>query len=233
MIVSHRHNFIFIKTKKTAGTSLEIGLSKFCGEKDIITGLPQKDEIIRKDFGGRAPQNLDIPWRKYTFQELSKYVRKGRRAICKNHFRARRIRRLVGRKIWKDYYKFCFERNPWDKAVSLYYWRTRDMKVQPSFSEFLHSSRAHKLSNYKLYSIWGRIAVDKIYKFETLTDALKDISSRLDLPGELELPRTKSIHRKDKTHYSKIISAEDREYIAKKCYREIKYLSYNYEDRID
>lgn len=37
MIISHKHNFIFIKTAKTAGSSIEAYLSPFCGESDIVT----------------------------------------------------------------------------------------------------------------------------------------------------------------------------------------------------
>ena len=39
MIVSHKHKFIFLKTKKTAGTSIELALTKLCGDDDIITPL--------------------------------------------------------------------------------------------------------------------------------------------------------------------------------------------------
>jgi hypothetical protein len=39
MIVSHKYKFIFLKTKKTAGTSIEISLSRYCDEDDIITPL--------------------------------------------------------------------------------------------------------------------------------------------------------------------------------------------------
>jgi len=37
MIVSRRHRFIFIKTHKTAGTSIEISLSRYCGASDIVS----------------------------------------------------------------------------------------------------------------------------------------------------------------------------------------------------
>ena len=47
MIVSHKHKFIFVKTVKTAGTSVEIALSRFCGENDIITPIHPPDEELR------------------------------------------------------------------------------------------------------------------------------------------------------------------------------------------
>lgn len=60
MIISHQHKFIFIKTKKTAGTSIEIALSKICGEQDIITPVSPEDEKTRMALGYRGPQNYII-----------------------------------------------------------------------------------------------------------------------------------------------------------------------------
>ena len=37
MILSHKHKFIFIKTKKTAGTAIEAAISQLCGPDDVIT----------------------------------------------------------------------------------------------------------------------------------------------------------------------------------------------------
>src|SRR5262245_1397709 len=55
MIVSHRHRFIFLKSKKTAGTSVELALSAVCDAGDIITPLAQpEDEPLRR---GLSPQN--------------------------------------------------------------------------------------------------------------------------------------------------------------------------------
>ena len=64
MIISHRHRFIFLKTIKTAGTSIEIALSKHCGPKDTITAfLTSEDEEIRRNLGYRGPQNFVLPER--------------------------------------------------------------------------------------------------------------------------------------------------------------------------
>ena len=47
MTISHKYNFIFIKTLKTAGTSLEIYLSQMCGNGDIVTPI-EPSEIVNR-----------------------------------------------------------------------------------------------------------------------------------------------------------------------------------------
>ena len=54
MIASHAHRFIFLKTRKTAGTSVEIALSKACGPDDVITVTSPEDEELRTAAGGRG-----------------------------------------------------------------------------------------------------------------------------------------------------------------------------------
>ena len=53
MIVSHSRKFIFLKTRKTAGTSLEIALSKYCGPEDILAPI-NFDEGMRQGAQRRA-----------------------------------------------------------------------------------------------------------------------------------------------------------------------------------
>lgn len=228
MIISHKYKFIFIKTKKTAGTSLEIALSRFCGDDDVITPLPPEDEKIREITGGKGPQNYLIPKNKYSFYQSMKRKIFGKELKYFNHIYASDIKRYLPDNIWKNYYKFCFERNPWDKAISLYFWRTKNLKERPSFSEFLRSPRAHKLSNFRIYSNNGKVAVDKIYKYEEMENALKDIKEVLFLPDNLELPHTKNKSRKDKRDYKEFINENDKEYIKNKCRKEIKILNYKY-----
>jgi hypothetical protein len=39
MVISHKFRFIFVKTQKTAGTSIETYLSQVCDSFDILTPL--------------------------------------------------------------------------------------------------------------------------------------------------------------------------------------------------
>ncbi len=61
MIVSHALGLIFVKTRKTAGTSAEIALSRRTGRRDVITRISPTDEELRRREGGAGPQNALVP----------------------------------------------------------------------------------------------------------------------------------------------------------------------------
>lgn len=63
MILSHEHKFIFLRTKKTAGTSIELALSELCGPDDIITPLTREDEARRAARRGAQNWRLHSWWK--------------------------------------------------------------------------------------------------------------------------------------------------------------------------
>lgn len=210
MIISHKYQFIFLKTNKTAGTSIEIALSKFCGSDDIITPISSEDEAIRRRLGYQGQQN---------------YLADG----FYNHISAKEIKTRIGKKVWQSYYKFCFERNPWDRIISLYYWCNQS-EPRPTLAEFIRSDAPLllKKKGYELYTIDGKIAVDKLCKFENISEELEQIRNKVGIPEKLELPRAKSQFRTDKRSYAEILIDEDRDKIATLFRDEINLLGYKW-----
>ena len=228
MIISHKYKFIFIKTKRTAGTSIEIALSRLCGDKDIITPVGPADEKIRKSLGIRGPQHYLVAIASYKLIDWIKYAF-GNKKKFNAHMSAERIRNIVGKEIWDNYYKFCFVRNPWDRVISLYYYHNKTGS-RMSISEYINSGAPFtpKKNNALLYMINGDIAVDKICYFENIDEELDTISSYLGFPERLSLPKASSRTRNDKRHYREILSREDSEKIARAYSDEINMFKYAY-----
>ena len=228
MIISHKHKFIFLKTGKTAGTSVEIALSKFCGANDIVTKISEVDEETRKSLGYTGAQNYKGN-RAPAFKWIKSLLGKPEAATFFNHMPATRVRALISREIWDSYFKFCIERNPWDKTVSYYYWKNRS-EPRPPMIDWLNKG-AHKVlqdRGRQLYTIDGNIVVDQVIKYENLADDLETIRLKIGLPEPLELPNAKSSIRKDRRHYQEIFSDEERQIIAKDFAYEIRTFGYEF-----
>ena len=108
MIISHAHKFIFIKTKKTAGTAIEAALSELCGPKDVITPYRAESEEDRK---GRPPQNFRIehklkPQRPLWRRLLGRPERYYHHSVgFYEHMPAWRVRDYVGEEIWRELFQ--------------------------------------------------------------------------------------------------------------------------------
>lgn len=229
MIISHKHKFIFIKTRKTAGTSIEIALSKYCGSNDVITPLIEVDENYRNELGYRGKQNYLYDLKSYSKNDILLAFLKKKKLGFYNHIGAVEIKKRVPTSIWNDYYKFCFERNPYDKFLSWYYWSGGDKKYK-SLKNFIDSGDAFKLQDFNLYTINSMAVVDEIFKFEDLNTSLEKIGRKLGINEPLILPskKTKSNVRKDKRHYSKILTDYEIDWISKVYAREINFFDYSF-----
>jgi len=227
MIINHTYRFIYIKTKKTAGTSLEIALSQYCGPGDILTPIGKRDEPIRSELGYQGPANFLIPRERYTWKDrIDRYLLR-REVAYWNHIPAAEIRERIGVETWNSYFKFCVERNPWDRAISAYHWENRSRKSLPDFGRFLAQlERKDYLSNWSTYTIDGRIAVDRILRYEDLASEVESLARQLGLPGPLTLPNAKRQYRKDRRPYREAYTDEQREFVARACAREIREFGY-------
>lgn len=233
MIISHKYKYIFLKTTKTAGTSIEISLSRFCGEDDIITPLTSKDEAIRKELGV-SPQNLiytrPFELKEYRLPDLRRLIFEGKKPQLTtkfwNHMPASKIRKGIGSKVWNRYFKFCFVRNPWDKAISRYYWNFEKTGERESLNESLEKNNPN--SNFGIYAIDGKVAVDYVGKYENLKEDLCFVCDKLGIPFDNWLPKAKGGVRKDRRHYSEILTEDQAKFINEKCAEEIKLFGYDF-----
>lgn len=224
MIISHKHKFIFIKTRKTAGTSIEISLSRYCGPEDVLTPLwPPEDEQARRRFGKRD-QNWWKPVPEWSAVDVRRLLKKRKwpRSFW-NHIPAWKVRQCVGAEIWDSYFKFCFERNPWEKTLSYYF--HKGQLDHDSLDDFLRRGE-FKQYNYPLYSASGEVIVDRVCRFETLAEDLADVCDRIGLDFDGWLPKAKSKARGDRRPYWKILTEKQMDLIQERLAEEVELLDY-------
>ena len=233
MIISYKYKFIFIKTRKTAGSSIQMYLSELCDEKDIITPIDKPEQHYRaRNYHGlfnplprileqrNSPQKILLTfWR---FLKLMKFH---------SHISAKHIKMRISGDIWDTYYKFCIERNPWDKVLSHYHYVRQRFKVYNqniTFDEYLQS--AELPYNYDIYTNSNcDIMVDRVVKYENLNEGLAEVFENLGIPfsGTLSVYE-KSHYRKDKNNYRSFYSPEQKSLIEKLFTTEIELHGYEF-----
>ncbi len=141
---------------------------------------------------------------------------------------AAEARARIGDKVWQSYFKFAFDRNPWDRQVSFYHHRYRNEKEPPSFATFMHEDTRARIDNFDIYSIDGDVAVDFIGRFETLGEDLKIALERVGLCLAAELPRAKTNFRPATLQYRDYYDDDTRAMVARWYAREIELLDYEF-----
>jgi hypothetical protein len=232
MIISHEHKFIFLKTKKTAGTAIEAALSELCGPSCVITPYREESEEDRK---GRPPQNYRIEhplkpkrplWRKllgrperYYHPSVGYY----------EHMPAHLVRAYVGDDIWRSYFKFAFDRNPWDRQISWYFYKTKTKASRPSFDSFMASRRRAYVDNHEIYMEDGALAVDFLGRYETLEADLAKALHVVGVARKLDVPKSNVTPNKEtrqdyRSYYTPKTEALVRDWYAP----EIELLNYGF-----
>jgi len=128
-------------------------------------------EILRVPFGPRSA------WRCLL----------SRRQRFYNHMPAWLVRLRVPPGIWNSYFKFCVERNPWDKVLSHYHMHAYRLGGALSLDQYF--ARGKFPINYPRYTTpsGSRIIVDRVVRYENLTDERGEIFMRLNIPFDGDL----------------------------------------------
>lgn len=233
MILSHRHRFVFVKTRKTGGTSVELALSAICGPDDVITPVSRPDERMRQ---GRGPQNFLLPirercwyWPLLRFGRLNGPVPGLVR--FSPHMGAGPIRAAIGPELFDAYETVTIERNPWDREVSNYHWLHRGGgRARPSFTDYV-TDRAlnRRFDNVGRYSIDGRIVAGRVLRYERLAEDFAAWMAALGIADPPVLPHAKAgtrsaVDRDYRSHYND----DTRAIIARRYRREIEAFGYEF-----
>ena len=193
MLLSHRKQFIFTKTVKTAGTSVESYFEQFCMRDSEWQESHERDQYVSEAgiIGYRGADGSGSTWY--------------------NHMPAKRIRALVGHDIWHRYFKFTVVRNPFDKLISGFcqferrkqtYSRKRKLRALAKLvlDKGDPIDRVRGVTDVERFRCWIRKGgafidrdkymidreecVDYFIRFEDLPSEIRHVCDRLSVPFE-------------------------------------------------
>lgn len=218
MILSYRHRFLFLKTKKSAGTSLEIALSGICGPDDIITVISREDQEVRERLGFLGPQN-----------HIIRDVRNERGGVSRankffNHMSYREVKERLPDLNLDEFFVFAVERDPVDRMMSLYHFQGGPER-HGTLDDWLEHPKSQKFLGWDLYHDEGKCVADKIYFFEELESACEDLSARFGVRVQLPEYKAKGMFRKSRE--LPILSEKVKRWLRENFARE--YAAYHYE----
>ena len=92
-----------------------------------------------------------------------------------NHMPAREVKNRVPAKVWNGYFKFCVERNPWDKVLSHFHMHAARAGGALSLDEYL--ARGRFPINYFRYTDRSgeKLIVDRVVRYENLLAELREV----------------------------------------------------------
>jgi hypothetical protein len=166
VILSREYNFLFIKTAKTAGTSIEVELARIVEPQAVVTPVYPREE-------GHFPRNYSV----------CEYGCCGENFTP--HISAAKVKGIVGRRAFRSMFKFCVEREPVDKCVSAWsMWRNSPNHVSGlgklSWPEYVETGKFPMCAGRWRTPSQG-VIVDKILRFENLETELKTVAGHIGL----------------------------------------------------
>lgn len=237
MLVSHRKHFIFTKTVKTAGTSVESYFEQYCMPDGEWQESHNREEYISVAgiIGYRGPQRKGETWY--------------------NHMPAKLIRDLIGQGVWDSYFKFTVIRNPFDKLISGFYFKEKRKKYYSRKRRLI--GYAHKIlgigdpidrvsgdTDIERFRSWIRTGdavidrdkylidgiecVDFFMRFEELNDGVKHVCDRLSIPyNPSRIPEFKKGIRNGRLNIRDYYDSETKRVVQEKYAWELERFGYD------
>lgn len=191
MILSERYGFVFIKTQKTAGTSIEVDLGRRVEAEAIVTP-------VEPAIAGHEPRNFNH----------------ATGATFYNHMPAAVIRSLIGAERYSRLFSFCVEREPVAKCISHFHmWH--GLGQATTWDAYVEKGQfPNDLAKYTEPTPHGpRIIVRRILRYETLDQELPALLDTLGLPAFELSSRAKSEFSKNRLVNAADVKDEQRRVI--------------------
>jgi hypothetical protein len=174
VLISRAHGLVFLKTKKTAGTSVEVYLER--ASKGFAAPPLKVSQREEYDDGqliiGRRSVDVAGAW-------------------WWNHMPAALVRERLGAE-WERMLKTCCVRNPFDKAISAFWMQTEEPRRKALLTGPFETARdafrawllggGDLMADRDVHSIDGRPCVDHLIRYESLHADLETLCGKVGLP---------------------------------------------------
>ncbi len=237
MLISHAHRFVFVKPRKTAGTSVELALSPFLAAGDIATPIAAKEEALRRTVPGVTVARVR-GWAGLRPRRLRDHAPLALALAL--------YPELAGYRV----VTMC--RNPWDRAVSQFFWSERRSGIRSAPAEAQHAAfraytrrwgprrwfdplygrkRQRALASAPLYTVGGQVRADYVIRYEALEADVAGLGPWLGLDGTPSVTglHAKGGHRAGGRDWAPFYDAETRDLVARECATEIALFGYDFE----
>lgn len=151
-------------------------------------------------------------------------------------------RYLLKNDKYKNYYKFSFTRNPYDKMVSEFKWYTdqsnewnspdcrkyyKDVDFKTFVNKFITSHLGDPYHLYSQYSILRPLkGIDFIGRFENLQEDFNTVCEKIGIPQQ-KLPHK---YKRKHKHYTEYYDDKTRQIVSEKYSKDIEHFRYKFGD---
>jgi hypothetical protein len=144
---------------------------------------------------------------------------------------------------FEDYFSFAFTRNPWDRAISDYFWMQSDLGIGDTFRNWLllqnrfnirrlkqppessHTRADHLLNQCDFILDEDDISmVNFIGKVENLQEDFNTVCDKIGIPRQQLPHKNKTEHK----HYTEYYDEETRQIVAEKYAKDIEHFGYKF-----
>lgn len=233
MIFLADQKLLFVKPRKTGGTSVELALSANAGAQDIVTPLAFEAEVTRLAIGGHIPCNWAwLPWFERRFAiRLEEALARGspgrrmfkdkpRRLAPKyqaryfNHITPRGIAARGGSDLLRTARMVTIARHPYELMVSYAsHIASGGKSASPDLSRFIDEALDRPALDQEY--LFGPTRPDIVLRHERLLEDLAALETEFGLDLVARLPRAKSGIRRDHRPAAEILTEAQRQ----KCQR--------------
>lgn len=247
-IISFSRRFVFLKTRKVAGTSVEALIRPYLGSEDIVPAVTPRDEFycanqgaISRNYLARAKDES-----RYTelvldgrFEEAASFLR-GCKKRASSHMTYSQIERLIeknGHKI-RDFWVFTIDRHPYSWLISQCLYSNKKYnsgsldvsginkeEINRRVGSFLTRMNIEDVMNWGMYAKNGEVVVDDVLKYEKLNEGMAYVLNKLDININPRLPKLKN-NAKHIDAFS-VLNSDVKDEAYKIFYKTFRYLGYS------